>query len=213
MRRAGCNNAYIFVGNTKWMVRDYFAKNKLMSIIICFAMVMSILTGIFTAAKNVDTYSLVNFDDYSISRFLSGDLGTWELFFSRMVSYGTSILVIFVMSFSIFFSPISICVIIFRGYLLGINCTFLVALFGLGGIISSLLIVFPCQLAILFLLSIYTVLTISRASFKRKFGYKCQNGKSNNFALCLLFVLAITLINLIETLLLSVFSSKLILVI
>lgn len=151
----------------KFYGQDYFKKNKLVIFLMIFLILLSILTGIFTAIKNIDTYSLVSFNDYSIVKYLQGSLGTFELFFNRFASYSISIVIISVSSLTIFLCPITIGLIIYRGFLVAFNCTLIIVLFGLSGIITTILIIFPCQLIILFAMSLYALIASNRNARKR----------------------------------------------
>ncbi|MEG1500028.1 MAG: hypothetical protein RR400_03080 [Clostridia bacterium] len=169
-------------------------------------------TGVFTAIRNFNGSKLINFDDYSITEFLKGNLGSAEVFFSRFFSYEITLLIGLISYACIFLCPLSFAAIIFRSYLIGLNCTFMIVLCGVGGILASILIIIPCQLAILLAIVFFHLLCIVRAREKRKFGCVCE--KQNNIFLNFLIIsLVITVLNLVETIFLCLFTTKIILVI
>lgn len=129
-------------------------------------------------------------------------------FFSRTFS----ILIIMGLGFGFsivtFTMPIAVLIIGFRGYLLGFNLAGLCSGFGLSGIINAILIVLPCQLCLLFLLCLYLAFMSKANSDCKRFGERGRRLK-----IFLWFFLLLILINLIETILMCVFSPSVILVI
>lgn len=112
------------------------------------------------------------------------------------------------LSMTIFTLPIAVLVIGFRGYLLGFNLAALCVGFGLNGVIDAILIVFPCQLCMLLLLSVYLAFISKAHSDCKRFGEKGRRLKI--FAI---FFVLLLVVNLIETILMCVFSPTVILVI
>jgi hypothetical protein len=64
-------------------------------------------------------------------------------------------MLISVASLHVLFIPIGYVVVGYIAYLLGFNITVLICLFGISGAITSILVILPCQLAILAVLSVY----------------------------------------------------------
>lgn len=192
----------------KYKLWENFRENKKTTLILILVASLGIFTGLFTAIRYAQGASLIAFNDFSISRYLSGELGTWSLFFSRIFSSTVVILIISISSLSIFLMPLSFIVIGYRSYLIGLNCSLIIILNGLSGIISCLLIILPCQLAGLLALSIFSSYSCKKSCMKKRYG-NCNFKLWNK--LLIIFLLLI-LICAIETLLLYLFSSKIILV-
>lgn len=194
-------------------IKEHIKRHKVLIVCLAFLVVVSVLTGVFTAIKNADNYSSVWFDNYNIMNFYNSEIGTWDLFFNRFGSYLVCLGIIFVCSFNIFLSPFSVVVIVLRSYLVGLNCCFMFLLFGLGGMLTTIIIILPIQIINLLLLIWFCSLMFIRAKNKQKYGTYCIGSEKKPFVLLLIFLLLFTLVNVIETLLLYIFSSKIILVI
>lgn len=194
-------------------IKNYIRKYKILLIVLSFVALVSVLTGVFTAIKNADNYSSVWFDNYNIMNFYNSKIGTWELFFNRFGSYLICLGIVFASSFNVLLSPFSIMAIVIRSYLVGLNCCFMFLLFGLSGMLTTIIIILPIQLINVLLLIAFCSLMFVRARNKQKYGSYCIGGEKKPFVLFLIFLVLFTLVNVVETLLLFIFSSKIILVI
>lgn len=199
--------------NASTSFKDYFRHHKVLIFSLAILLLVAILTGVFTAIKNVDNYSAVWFDNYNIMQFYKSKMGTWDLFFSRLGSYLICLVVMLVCSLNVFLSPLSIAVLLIRGYLVGLNACFMFLLFGFNGIITTIIVIIPCQLASLVLLMTFLSLMLIRAKNKRKYGISCMGGEKGRLSLFGIYLVLFIAINIVETLLLYLFSSKLILVV
>lgn len=194
----------------KYRFFDIFKKNrKIMFFLILFA-IIGLFTGLFAGIRYFNGFTIIDFNDFSISAYLSGGLGTSALFYSRLFSTLVVSTIIWISSLSIFLLPASLVIIIYRSYLLALNCSIIVLFNGLGGIVSCLFIVLPCQLIMMFLIIMFASYAFKYAYSKRRFG-SCNDFKI--WKKFLVFFFLILLINLLETLLLFIFSSRIILVI
>lgn len=207
---ANLNNSFISI---KSGIKEFWNRHKFLVLALSFFVLVALLTGIFTAVKNADNYSSVWFDNYNIIQFYNSEMGTWELFFSRFISYAICLIVIWICSLTIFLTPLSFAMLMIRAYLVGLNSCFMFILFGLSGILTTIIIIAPCQIISLVLLIVFMTIMLKRASNKRKFGSYCVNKEKSSFVIFLIFLLLLTLVNFLETLLLYIFSTKIILVI
>ena len=188
---------------------DGFKNNKKTCFIIVIVCLIGILTGIFTAINYCNGQSLINFNDYSMCKFLSGDLASVDLFFSRFFSYTLVLSIIFLSSVSVYLFPLSLFVLAYRGYLLSLNVSIMIILYGINGIVTGILIIFPIHLLGLIFLSTFACICFKKAVLTKRFG-ACNFKVWDKY---LIFLLLLTLLNVVETLLLVVFSSRSILVI
>lgn len=191
----------------KYKLLDCFKENKKTTFFLVIFILLGILTGIFTAIRYSRGASLICFNDFSISQYLSGDLGTLDLFLSRLFSTSICCVIVLVCSTTIYLSPVIFILLTYRAYLVSLNISIIVIVNGLGGIASGLLIVLPCQLLGLIVLAFFCSCAIRRALLKKRYGTTC---KIWDKFLLTFFVLLI--LNAIETFLLYIFSSKVILV-
>ena len=191
-------------------ILSFLKVNKYRLILLGFFILVGLLTGIFTAIKYCDGYDAINFNDYLLTQFSKGKIGTFDLFLERLLSYSCFCLILLVCSLAGFLFPVGLFVIVFRTYLLGLNITLIILMYGFGGIFNAVIIIFPLQLSIILLASIFFCIVRNRCINKKKFG---KIYGINSFYTFLIFILILTIINLIETLLLILFSAQLILVI
>ncbi len=167
-------------------------------VLLCF------IAGIIVCASTPDFYPA---DEYILD--FSGVQSGFGAFFSRGFSITVILSVTFVFSLTVWTFPLAVLIIGFRGYLLGFNICVLCANFGLSGLLDAVLIVLPCQLCMLLCFVLYFAFITKACQNCKKFG-SSGSGRGKMF---LLFLIVLMLLNLVETLLLALFSSKVILVI
>ncbi len=196
------------ISNVRYGVIGFFRQNKIKIFVLLFLTILGIFTGVFTALKS--GVSLYNFQDCNLSIYADASIFSFDIFFTRMLSHVCVLVVISFSSLSVFLLPISYLLFIYRAYLIGLNCSLLIILFGFSGIFTSIVIIIPCQIAITFVFIVYFCIMINRAVQKRHFGY-CEKPKFLKIFFITLLILVI--LNLIETLLLILLNAKTILVI
>ncbi len=173
-----------------------------------------ILIGIITllcfiAGIVIFCSSKTNFlsNEYILS--ISGIKTGLGAFFSRSFSIIVVFGVCYICSLRAFTMPIGVLVLSFRGYLLGFNICGLCSNFGMSGLLQTIFIVLPCQILLLAVMVMFLSLISKANSNCKKFGSKSESrGK-----MFLIFLLICLIINVVETVLLSLFSSNIILVI
>ena len=196
------------ISNIKYNLTGFFRFNKIKILVLIFIAVLGIFTGIFTATKS--GINITNFQGYNLYIYADGSVFSFDVFFYRMLSHITVLVIISICSYSIFLLPLSYILFFYRAYLIGLNCTFLIILFGFSGIFTSVIIIIPCQIIITFIFIIYFCLMINRAVEKKRFGI-CNKPKFINIFLITLLIL--TLLNFIETMLLILLNARTIFVI
>ncbi|MBE7075689.1 MAG: hypothetical protein E7375_01285 [Clostridiales bacterium] len=170
---------------------------------------VAIFTGVFVAIKSNNSHSLGQLQEISLGDFYSGVAASSSAFFSRTISLLVNVVLIALLSFSVFLFPIAEVLFVYRGYLFGLNFTLIFIMYGMGSIITAIVVILPCQLLTLGVLILgYIILQRLNANCK-KFG----GSESNRFLFVLLMFLLVVLINLLETLLLFMLNGKVILVI
>ena len=195
------NLKYAFFESVKDCKKTYF-------FLVLLALI-GILTGVFTAINYCNGATLAYFSNYSLNKFLLGELATFNLIFYRFLSYTTVVVIVSITSLSVYLIPINFFLIAYRGYLLSLNVSIMVILYGIGGILTGIFVVLPCQLISLIIISFY-----AGSACKRAYNRKCYGTNHlKKLPRLLLTIIALTIVNLIETILLAVFSSKVIFVI
>ena len=178
------------------------AKGRL--IVALLVAVICFVAGIVICVSLPEVYPR---DEYLLS--CSGVKSGFGAFFSRSFSAILVMGVCFVTTLSPWTMPIAVLVLGFRGYLLGYNICCLCAGFGMSGMLHAILIVVPCQLCMLIALTLFFAFISRASSCCKKFG----KGSASRLKIFLCFLAVILIINLIETLLLLMFSAKVILVV
>ena len=197
-----------FFCELKYSLFDCLKQNKIKVIISLCVLLISLLTGIIIAVKYYDTSNFV-LSGYGIADFSKGMISS--SFFSRFFSMLLVLLLLFACSFTPWTFPLAIFILAYRTYLLGLNLTLMFILFGVPGIVVSLIIALPCQLIVLFVLLFSYILLYNNSCTCKRFG---SAGQANQKFKILLFALLLLLVcNLFESLILVIFNVNVILVI
>ena len=196
--------------NLKFSFIEFLTNNKTKIIVCCMFCLIGILTGIFTAVKLQsagDTDILESFNViYKIEDFENFSAN----FFSRLLSYLLVSVLLLVFSLNPFLSLFGWCLLAYRSFLISLNCVSFIFIFSFNGILKSILIIFPCQLLMIVTLMIFFCYMCNVFYQNKKYG--C--GKGNNVIMPILICnIILTVLNLVETLLLFIFRSNVILVI
>ena len=194
----------------KYSIQDFFSNNKAKILICCLFCLVGLLTGIFTAVKlqsldNEDilesfnvVYKIEDFENFSLN------------FFSRLLSYTLVLILLFVFSLNQFLQMFGCFLIAYRSFLIALNCVSFILLFSFSGIIKSILIIFPCQLLMIFTLIIFFCYICNIIKENKCYRY---NKFQKIIMPILICAFVLTILNIVETFLLFIFRSNVILVI
>lgn len=186
---------------------ELLKENKIKTIITAILLIIAILTGIIVASKTHSYYEIG--ENYGVVDVTSGGLTT--TFFARLFSMLLIGAIVFGCSFIKYLYPLAMIFLCYRAYLLGLNLTLMLVLYGFAGVVVSIIIVLPCQLIALLALTIFYLLNSQTVKDFKCFGYSKipnQRAKILIFTIILLFAIC-----LLESILLWLFSAKIILVI
>lgn len=196
--------------NLKFSFIEFLTNNKTKIIVCCMFCLIGILTGIFTAVKLQsagDTDILESFNViYKIEDFENFSAN----FFSRLLSYLLVSVLLLVFSLNQFLSLFGWCLLAYRSFLISLNCVSFIFIFSFNGILKSILIIFPCQLLMIITLMIFFSYMCNVFYQNKKFGCGKRNNTITPILICNIIL---TVLNLVETLLLFIFRSNVILVI
>ena len=201
------NNKNIVIKQAQDFVISSLKECKLRTIIMGVSIVIMFITGIIVAARTHSDFGTIeNFGVYDIR---TGGLSS--TFLTRLFSMFFVYLVMFGCSFFDFLFPIAVILISYRSYLLGLNILYMIIFYGFSGVLLSVIIAFPCQIVILLLLALFYILLARTTKDKKCFGsYQISRQREK---ICLICALALFVVCLCESLLLFLFSAKVILVI
>lgn len=193
----------------KYSCLHFYNKNKLKFVLVGFLIILFLLTGIFTALKVTDLEKALKLVEFSFESLMDGDVYKLSFFFKRFASILLVMALLFVFSMNKFASILGYMLLGYRAFLLALNCTLIVMYLGVGGAINSIVIILPCQLLQLILMSVLFI--ICMAMFREKKECGTTNGRLKT---CLVYILiASVLVNIIELILLLIFKATSILII
>ncbi|MBQ8792468.1 MAG: hypothetical protein IJZ62_02500 [Clostridia bacterium] len=174
--------------------------SKVKLIILGVLAVIALLTGIIVAIKTSSCYD----DNYN---FLEFGFSFW----GRLLSMLLIALICFGCGFTKWLFPIALVMLAYRAYLLGLYLTLIIIANGLVGVVIGIIVVLPCQLIALAVLTIMYVL-LSRLNKDEN----CCGGGSvikQRLKVFAIAVIVLLVVCLLESLLLSIFSPTIILIV
>ena len=198
------------VYSLKYSFTEFFSQNKIKLLICLIFCLIGLFTGVFTAIKVFNMGELDIFESFNLTYKLSDLENFSSNFFNRLLSYELVILLLFVFSLHPLLYLFGWCLIAYRAFLVSINCVMIVLIFSFNGIIKGVLIIFPCQLVMLAIMIVYFCFMSKQINDEKVLKHK---GYSNIIFTILLASICLTVVNLVETLLLFLFRSNVILVI
>ena len=201
--------SHSFINGLRFSCVKAMKENRIKFILTLILVLIAISAGVFVAIKNTANSSLSSLQEISLDDFASGFVGSSSAFFSRTLSLTINVLILFGVSFVPFLFPLAEVLIVYRSYLFGLNFALIFLLYGLGGSLTAIVVILPCQLLTLFILIMfYLVLSKINGNCKRYGGTDC-----NRFLFLLFGLLLLIAVNLVETILLYLLNGQVILVI
>lgn len=185
-------------------------KNNKKKFVLTFVLVLvAMFTGVFVAIKSNNANSLGQLQEIDLSGFYNGFVASSGAFVSRSLSLFVNVALLVVLSLSKLFFPLAEVLLVYRGYLFGLNFTLVLIFYGIGGIITAVVVVLPLQLLSLFVLIAFFILLSKCNCDCRRYG----RGDCNRTVLVVGTLLLLLVLNLIETMLLVLLNGKVVLVI
>lgn len=192
---------------TSYFRCEYKLKNKLTLFLQEYKVVIFIgsivlmfgaIVGVFTVIKYSADIKIDNLSDTGLVEFVKGNKGTMGLYFPYLFGFLFSAIIIIFTNFKPVFCVFSYLVLAVKGYLLGFDITILIIVYGLWGIVNSIVLILPFELIICFVLILISAIAIkqncSNATFGKLCGFKnytFDNAKIYGF---FIFIAAITLL-------------------
>lgn len=187
---------------------ELLKERKIAMLVFFTFMLIAFITGIIVATKTSNSYTIN--DNFGVVNINSNSVSA-STFFTRLFSMLLITLLLFGCSYTKFLSPIALLLLVYRSYLLGLYLCLMIALYGISGVIVSIIVAFPCQILSLIIMAIFYITMAKTLRENQCHGiYKTPKQKSKLLVLSLLLLLSICLC---EELLLVIFSAKIILVI
>lgn len=181
---------------------------KLKTIIVFTVSIIALLTGIIVAIRTHNNYTISN--DFGVVDITSNSVSV-STFFTRLLSMCLVFLVLFGSAYNRYTFIIGIVFLAYRAYLLGLNVCLMIVFYGFSGVVVSVIVAFPCQLITLAILGIFFILMSKTFVDYRAFG-GCRTPRQKTKLVVITLILLLS-ICIIESILLTLFSAKIILVI
>lgn len=181
---------------------------KIKTIIILVVSIITLITGIIVAIRTHDSYNIQN--SYGVVDLSSNDIST-STFFTRLLSMLLVFLILLGSSYNKYTFVIGFIFLGYRAYLLGLNLCLMIIFYGFSGVIVSVIVAFPCQLITLAILGVFFIMMSKTFCDYRAFG-GCRIPKQKT-KIILATLILLLLVCILESLLLTLFSAKIILVI
>ena len=186
--------------NAKSNILDILKPIKWLLVFSAIVILVGFVVGMIGAFSSINTDLT---EGEGLISFLTGDMASISSFVGRLCSCLVILLILFLFSKSKWLSPLAIILLFYRSYLLGVNIGLLLKFYGMSGIISAVLIIFPLQLLLNLVFAVFYFVLLKKDS--------CFFLSTGKFILiCLGTVLAI---NILLFLLLCLFSPVVILVV
>ena len=161
--------------NFKYSLLSALKEKKWKLFISIIISVIAIFTGVFIAIKYNNSERLASLQEISLDKFLSGFAGSSSAFFSRTISLCINSVLLFVFSFSPLLFPLAQVLFAYRGYLFGLNFALVFIMYGLGGSLTAIVVILPCQLLTIAALIVFYLLLTHFNSCAKKYGRASYN--------------------------------------
>ena len=186
---------------------DLLKGSKLKLLFTCIFLVIALLTGIIVATKTHSHYEIG--ENYGVVDVTTG--GVTTTFFARLFSMILIAGIVFGCSFISYLYPLAVVFLAYRAYLFGLNIALMLILYGFSGVIVTFLVVLPCQLLALIILTVFYLLMALTTKDLKCFG-ATRLSRQRSKILVMTFI-ALLVICILESILLWLFSAKIILII
>lgn len=201
------NKNHFFKDSCNFII-DTIKEYKIRTIIISTILVITLLTGIIVAIRTSGSYDIQN--GYGVVDLSANDIST-ATFFTRLLSMLFVFIILLACSYNRYTFIIGLIFLGYRAYLLGLNLCLMIIFYGFSGVVVSVVIAFPCQLITLAILGVFFILMSKTFCDYRKFG-GCKVPRQKT-KLILTTLVLLLLVCIFESILLTLFSAKVILVI
>lgn len=193
----------------KYAVSDFFNKNKWLIIVLGALLLLALLTGVFTAIKLYNLDNDMDLEEYSMYTLIDGSIYSFKYLLLRLLSCFIVLGLLYVFSLTKYLYVFGFALVVYRAFLITLNVTLIVIRLGISGVLTSLLIILPCQVACVAILALLFVLLMLMTKSKKECSY-IPHETSNAFVVLLL---AMVLVCVVEAILLLIFRPTTILII
>lgn len=201
--------SHSFINGLKFSCLKSLRENRMKIILSVLVALVAIFTGIFVAIKSNNNCTLSTLREICLGDFYNGIVGTSSAFTTRTLSLVINICLLSVIAFVKPLFPLAGVLFAYRGYLFGVNFALVFIFYGIGSIVTAVVVILPCQLLTLLVMILFYIVFLKINADCKKFGRcDCNRLLFFFFGLC-----ALLAINIIETFLLFVLQGSVVFVI
>ena len=189
-------------------LKDHFTYHKKWYLFLGILLILSIIVGIITACAMKEV-SVSKIPDNVYQSYISGKSNIIKLAFGRLFNTLLLVLLILLLCFRREFALLSVGILCYRAFMLGVTITLVIRLFNVAGVLNVLLLIIPCYVLTLFLLVTWAILCIRYSFEAHSFGggvfsreFWCMHKRT-----ILILGLSILILAVLECLLLPMLSS------
>ncbi len=193
----------------RYSLVEFYKKNQIKIWVVSFLILVSLLTGIFTAVKLTDLEKALKYAEFSFEALLEGNIYKFSFFIKRFGSILLVLALLLLFSLNKFIRILGYLLIAYRGFLLSLNITLIIMHLGFAGMVNAIIVILPCQLLELLLMALFFVVAIHAMNDKNYYG----RFKGNFVKYLLLILLGTFIVNIVELILLLIFKATTILII
>lgn len=190
-------------------LKEHFKEHKWLYLCFGLFVVLGLSLGFVSASGRADDIALSDLPDVVLLKFVNKTITPLSFFFSRFFSFLGLFLLIYACGSTRFLSFVSLFVVFYRAVLLAVNCSILVHLYRIGGIIDVILLFFPVHFLLLCAFLVWASVCVRQSFLSKNTGVSVFSGQFLcQHRMCLLFCLSLAFVLfLIESFVLSSFSS------
>lgn len=151
-------------------VKQHFISYKWQYIFLLLLAILGLVFGFVSAASRMENISLSDLPDTTIVSFINKTISPFSFFFSRFFGVLGLIVLIYACGVASFLCFIPVLVVVYNSILLAINCSILINLYKLGGIIDVVFVFFPIHFVLLCVFIVWAAVCIKQSFECKKTG-------------------------------------------
>jgi len=152
-------------------IAEHFSKYKWVYIILGSVCLCGLIIGFIVGFNRAENIKLKDLPDTVLVAFINKDITNASVFFSRFFAFIGILILVWLTNCKPFLCWITFIVLLYRAFIIGINCALLIVLYEVGGIINVIIIFLPCHLFALFALLIWCVVCFYNNLSNKNLGY------------------------------------------
>ncbi len=155
----------------KISICEHFAKYKWFYLILGSVCLAGLIIGFFVGFNRAENLKLDDLPDSVLLSYINKEIANTSVFFSRVFSFLGILILVWVTNCKPFLCFITFITILYRAFLIGINCSILIILYQVGGVINVVLIFLPVHLIVLFALLVWSSICLYSNFANKNLGY------------------------------------------